>query len=564
MQKYSVLFVDDEKEMRDAALAVAAESNVVDIVVARNAEEACAQIGVHFFNLAIVDIHLDETGNKPNKDGIIVLRDLFTYRPACRRFLMTSRSKDDNKEYIDALCSALSPYTELAERVIQKEDFGASIRTTITQCASKWLFRQINIEGSDVLAEALRAKAYGPPPRAIVTADEIDYLVSSVFLQGEREFDRVTKTGPHGSDAPHRSPRPHGMNAAVNSQDIDRIVLRLMEGGYGAAVVAQAVPFTHGGKEGVCAVIKIAPIDDAREEVLRFHRFVRFRVSPHRRVELLGYKEGDTCGAMCLSYAGGRHNESLQSLQKLFDTEDDRAISVLNGLLSPNVKDWYAEDGGLISLSDYFTAAWPWKDIRESQKYLQQLEPSIAAKCSGRLQRDEITFDGFKLLRPGRAVGKGIFQRRIESCVVHGDLHGGNVIVGQSEEGILLDFRHVGIGPRCIDFATLESSVRLRTLSDNWTSRDLGRLRRREADVIKRIWGAAVDSSANEDLDREYWETVSFRLGTLARENFPDVTKDEYLATCLLWGFRLITNPHLKSRTTRLYVWMSVVAEALK
>jgi hypothetical protein len=172
---------------------------------------------------------------------------------------------------------------------------------------------------------------------------------------------------------------------------------------------------------------------------------------------------------------------------------------------------------------------------------------------------------------PENIFADAVFHRNWPTCIVHGDMHGGNIIVSRGTRPILIDYRNVGVGPRCMDYAALEASIRLSVPESEGPDRapDIVRWTKHEKETLRHVWQG---NAPHPNSSPTYWQTVSTELGLLARANFrrrkpedaPDLELQEYVATCILWCLRIIQNTKFTSlQKRRLLIWMSELYQCL-
>ena len=129
---------------------------------------------------------------------------------------------------------------------------------------------------------------------------------------------------------------------------------------------------------------------------------------------------------------------------------------------------------------------------------------------------------------------------------------------------MLIDYRHTGFGPRVLDFAALEASVRLSVPVPGLLPSDIVQEHRAEAEVWSVTW-LRGHSGNLANASYSYWPQVSLDLATHARRCFPDLTAAEYAATCLRWSLRIFLVRQLEEvQRLRLLLWMSQLAKAIR
>jgi CheY-like chemotaxis protein len=531
MRIYRVLVVDDEKEYRDLAQDAAEGRIDVEVVTAANREDALGRIKESFFNLALVDIEL-ALDDHSNVDGLAVLRYLTQHRPSCERVLLTGHLT----HHLSLLGDLVNPISRLLDGIVFKDDFETDFRALVRHKADAWLKGEIEVNGAEVLATRIKERLL-EDPSVIPTEDEVNFLISRICGQGTSFARR-------------------------SIDDVHKITLEEMEGGQSPAVVARARAETGTHHEGIWCVVKIASREDVHEEYLRYCRHLRFHVAVNRRVELLGYESGDALGAICYSF-GGKSPKEVQSLQHLFQKSPELAMKCIGDLFDPQKKEWLAEEGPKKDLASHFAAIYQLKNDRASKR-IEKFVGDVARKFKWVVNGGFLEVPGEKILLPQKVLGSAVFRIKRSTCITHGDLHGENVIVGENGNAILIDYRSTGNGPRCIDFAALEASLRIATVQHDEPLTSLFVDHKREKEIWSELWSDKIPTAKALE-HRKIWQHVSVRLCKLAQGNFADLTWEEYSATCLLWALRIFPVRSFDNHDRlRLLVWMSQLAQELE
>jgi hypothetical protein len=428
----------------------------------------------------------------------------------------------------------LDPVRRLAHAIVDKRNWLPILREYLDGKIRHWTRSPVRIDSIDSLVEALTSKAL--PTKVAVTKDEADYLLSS--LHGQGTF----------SDR--------------NDFEVSSISTARMTGGRSNSVVLKCQPRTSHQMSGIWTVVKISPRSEAAEEYLRYLRYVRFLVSLDARVELLGYVAGDTLGAICYSFAGRTPNV-VQGLNDLFESSDDRAFIVLNRLFAPEAQCWYATSGKVVSISEFLNQAYSLK-TEEVIKTVAETIHKAQAKLPGVELRDGgLIWNGIKLPDPTHTLGSPKMSRKYKSCIVHGDMNANNIITAEDGRAIMIDYRHTTVGPRALDFAALETAIRLVSISPNASAEEILKTFRHEVSAWKLNWGT-TNRFPQDDRDVPYWQKVSSQLTALARMNFQDLTALEYACTCFGWIARMLRVRLPFEQRLRLICWMGQLSQVIE
>jgi hypothetical protein len=519
----------------------------VKVCTARNYAEALELLRTQFFHLAMIDARLDRE-DKDNFEGLSLLGELKNLRPACERVVMSRLfGMWRDAERIVREVHPLPGFARgRAHSLFNLADPAQTCADLIEDRAFRWLRTQVQVVGAQVAVDGLQARARrGSGEAARITHDEVDFLVSRLFGQGE-QWNQGDGIG------------------------IARVELALIEQGFSSAAVLKGRCFSANQAPGIWCVLKFADRHYIEQELVRYSRYVRYRLAVHHRVELLGCGFGDNLGVLCYNFASASPESAPVSLSKLFLKADRGFFVALDDLLSPGKKGWYQEKGTVRSLGNHFHTTYA-VDTIEIRRQLASLHEI------GWLQGDRLTIGDVVLELPSADLFVNtVFTGSAESCIVHGDMHCDNILVGAGNYPNLIDYYYVGNGPRAIDFATLEGSVRLLDLQqrigmDDQVGNgpdpalaDIVVMIREEQALEQTVWsGGAAAFGPEQALSN--WATASLHIAGLARRNHEGLRREEYAATCIMWAMRLLKVPALSTRQRlRLLVWISPLITLLK
>lgn len=470
---FRILVLDDEESMHDIVrenLTHFGERVRVDY--ARNAEAASELLAERLYDLALLDVY----GKDNLLIGLEVYRRIDAAELSTRVLLMTRFSLKEDGPRLLELTGSPSAW-RLAGFLDKTGPLGVTISGKVGKEILRFEGREASVAGLSGLAREIKRQRYRYKGRSgdIVLREtreeictEVDRLLRSLYVDLPGGIQRSS-------------------HVTVNLATMDRR-------GLSAAVVVNAtVSVTFAGLEsasgGHKTVLKIGPKNDVYEEAVRFYEYVRYGVELTHRVELLGVAGVDALGGLVYSFAGGTYNHDLVSLDEILVedlTSGDLAFSstALQSLFS--TKSWYAVSCEPVDAGDYFGRNYKTNLRRscfEGEKKLFELKekwrewPKIERAENLPEGRGVVmtTPSNVRLPLPDVSVlGWGRLNYRAPSCLVHGDMHGGNVMLECSSSvtldqipkryhhrTCLIDFRHSGPGPRCIDAVCLESSIRL-------------------------------------------------------------------------------------------------------
>lgn len=547
-----VLVVDDEDYPHvKIAEELASMGGAVHIMSAHDVESAEQAIRDEYFHLAFVDLHL---GGQP---GVGVMRLLAALSPSCRIVLMTQYMKEYASEVLKHLNGAIK-----FEGVVDKvRGSSAWFLPLVSRASRTWVSRNLDLDGLDHVAAALDKK------RSRINLDlerhnELGRLRQLPAVSEELRFVLTELFHSLGSSAPKWRPR---------------IELHPMSRGLSSSVVVEATPSVKldglsDPVPGNRCVIKIGARPEITTEAERYERVVRYGVTLEHRVELLGLATGDALAAVVYSFAGG-NSSRIVSLDELLQPETAmEAVKVVQDLFSVSARNWYAVAAPAKCLRDYFAQdgnAPLDSCLDELGDWLRSLERNPALGL--RLEEGRVLLsDGLEIPIPGRQVlaTRGMLTAS-EGSLIHGDMHGGNVLIEQQRGRVcLIDFRNAGLGPRLMDFASLHATLRLahaRALGEElggWPKKPDSKLVAAISRFITAERRLISDVSIPEE---DWWLTFAHELDAAKHPNFGVVTKEESLWTNLAYCLSMYRFRRLEwYGKMRLLVWLSASYQALR
>lgn len=552
MASYRVLVVDNADWIRERAkeeLAVLGEDIVVSS--AESVDEARGLLQSLFFNAAFVDLHLY------NQSGISVVRDLNTLSPACRVFIMTRHLQEYAVEVL-GLVGEDFRFEGLIDKVRSPEGAEAWFLPEVAPLVEAWRSRNVAIAGLDEIVGNI-AERRKRIDRDLSLHDDLARLHSTEDgIRSELEHILCGIFGGAGLGLSDAEPR------------LDVSILR---GGYSSSVVIEAAPSVYWPFEGRVVsgnrcVVKIGARPEILTEVRRYEQVVRFGVELHHRVEFLGYVSGDSLAGVCYSFAGG-NSSAITSLDGLLDGGGEDWRWVLQRLFSPESRNWYSVTGRVDSLRRYFRSEFE-ISLERSLGLLEQWAGSLADRCP-EIRTDDgllrIADLDLTIPRPALLASKGLTSS-VPACLVHGDMHGGNILIANGSEPCLIDFRNSGLGPRLIDFAALQASARfahVRCWEDPpcftpWPARPTLDDARSIAQTV--FAERALLSGKDTVATQARWAEVDREISSLRSANFGDVTREELLWTSFAYCLSLARFVKMEwYRKLRLVAWLSALTE---
>lgn len=558
-----VLLLDDEPLIHENARKRIIQRHCADEVIMYDAltnTEAASIYRDHFIDLAIIDI-LDANGSR---GGLELLRYLHTLRASCG---VTFITHVDHEVRIDSLVRVmlLAREPKVVEFIDKRDDpdyVWSAIRPHLERRQRMPI--QIRNEGlATQMIASRRKRGYAEAgllplrnsPEEI--AVEVERVTEDLFDTSVWRTSGVTRVDIAFAELPRA-----GLSAAATLQA--HLSIQMSD------LVSAAPPYT--------GVVKIGPRNEIMSEVARFNAFVRFGVPFEERVELQAWSERDSLAAILYSLAGGTTGP-LTSLDDLIREGSPHAVTVIGRLYSTTV--WYGVDAGVESPLTYFLREYR-VDFVEASRNADVALRALAKKKNFKLREGErggielTPNGGSRLTLPGSDfTGRAAFSSTYPWCLVHGDMHGGNVMVESSQGGgehigrvSLIDFRYAGPGPRCIDAAALSCSIRVADAeslasAESVDGDSLFRLVSRrivdERKLLEECWGEQTGAVSEEDVWLAQAVAVVRGLHTAFRRDPPSVA--EFAQTCALYCLRYLRYNVESHVRLRILAWLSALIE---
>lgn len=595
VDQYRVLIVDDEPDMCKAAkkqIAAITDTGKIHVDEAYTGRVAINKVRSRYYDLILLDLYKGRV-----LAGYEVYRKLNEIGCSSEIMFMTRFRLDPS---VDSLLKALASggSTRLVGFIDKRAEENESIQTEVEKRYEKFVAAELSVANLGLASRLIdrRRGRYSRPGlfplrESLSEVDaEVERLLRQLYVELPPSLLRSTEV-------------------AVSLEPMDRR-------GLSAAVVVNAtvelgIAGATESKGGHKTVLKIGPRPDILEEASRFREFVRYGVELDQRIELLAVATADSLGALVYSFAGGVYRRILSSLDDVM-ISDLRANSlqlsreVLQGLFQS--RHWYEVRTRDVPVSRYFSSNYRndlLKSADDGEEALfglgaeNQLGPRCRVERARAYGKDGAHFtvtvgQADPLIIPDSSVlGMGAMYGSTPACLVHGDMHAGNVMLEMSEmtqEGYanrtppkldlrrvcLIDFRNAGPGPRTIDAVALESSVRLadaeavcRTINVAGES-DLSEEERFE--VAEKIAGRVTDELAlyravfrgGEVHSTEGWQGLAAEILIGVRSCFPNVELREYLGTSIRYTIRQLGFDMEPVARVRLLSWLAAQYDLLR
>jgi hypothetical protein len=284
------------------------------------------------------------------------------------------------------------------------------------------------------------------------------------------------------------------------------------------------------------------------------------------RVDLLGFELGDGLGAIAYSFAGGGVSavRSLDGVAHADGIASDAVVSTIEKLFESNESSWYTLLGPEAPIGAYFEHELR-SNFIERLQILRNACKKIASNFGGRLDTDSstLTFGVTTVALPGDSLyGKGYLARKRPTTLIHGDMHGGNILLSENSDIYLIDFAHAGFGPPAVDAAVLHGTIRLWDATALEGHTDLATVL---DSVIQKEERLAMEWRGGPPMPPRDsgWERPAQALDRGVRENFDFITADDVLWVYLLHAARLSTLHVGQLGRLRVLAWFTGIKRAL-
>jgi hypothetical protein len=419
----------------------------------RTIEEGRQAARDNSFDIAFVDYTFSTQPGKEN--GVDLLYDIRDIAPSCHRVLMTRSIAAGAQEVFDY---ALLPNREDRLVLVNKSDptqyiFRAHIETIFkTRFAQQWALPDV----ADVVAGLTMMTGDTPNLRSD-RPEELTHEVQRILFD---IFDVSASTKLAGEPVQLQAGRIEmGRSGSIALQ---------VSLNYGKDESGGERP----GRDvlGMPCIVKFGRRASIEEEVERYRQYVQMGVPSNFRVELLNVSLGDGVGGACYSYAGGAAAKIIESLDTILrDRRTKLAREVIEALFNPDpkIRSWDAIRGPDMLIASFYrnSAA---NDLRTKAGAVHAfVKKAKVGSYDAETRKWTVGSQTVRLPDPER-MGDDPWRTDTPTCLIHGDMHGGNLLVGDGtpDKVFMIDFADVGIGPRFADAAALASTVRLESPFD--------------------------------------------------------------------------------------------------
>jgi Response regulator receiver domain len=584
-EDFVVLLLEDGMRVRHDMMEALEQIEGVYVAEAADLADASTKIERHYIDAAIVDLKIngvstagfeviDELRDRAPNAPIVIATNHLGGGQAVTRFVGSQRIIKIVNKQKEPLSRVAPPIEPLVER---------------------WRGKHVSIKGGNIVLGLVWRRQRRFPYKLRDTKRELGRELDRIY---RRLFGGVRGLEEQGEvNVTFRPIEREGLSAAITVE--------------GDVTLGQDM--NEKDVQGNRCVVKIGPVDEIRQEVDRYQRFVKFGVRMEQRVELLSYAYDGLLGGIAYSFAGGVFGQSLMSLDELLRRQDGRhlVVDATKGLFNPDRKNWYGvrcrETSPVEYMQDTYETDFDecYQLLHSSLKKLQQRFGSRGVSFSVATEDDPgtLAFPGGRLVIPPKNIigSNEIYQKR-PACLVHGDMHGGNVMIeldgsdgvaidstefdGLSQAKLkricLIDYRSAGPGPRTVDAVALQASMRLAdtiviadSMQPGTSEKDLvgdvleKAVRRAvnraqaEAKLLDAAWEAPINGEPVAGSRSQSWAAASALLTARMRMTFPDMERDEYLSMAIPCAIRQFGYDIGSLTRVRLLAWLSAMYGAL-
>ena len=548
-----VLICDNDPEQLDTLRDEFEDADFLGSMVLEYASDitkAKRLIAEQYFDIAFVDLMFHPTDDE--ELGRDIIDHLRTVAPGCLKVLMTSYARAQYSAVFDTVSSSTGGKTFLLNKT--DTSVTAQAATLVERFFKSRLHPAWNLELNDEVVLALEANLQsiqGLRSGFNAIADEVQSVLFQLF------DDMAT--------------------VPLANEPVTLDVSLLPSQGMTASVVARARPDygkDRSGKPiyGNRCIVKIGPRESLVNEARRFNQLVKLSVPSEFRVELLGHASADSLAAICYSFAGGSQSDSIVSMDDLVrqSQSSTEAERVIRALFSPESRNWYSLVGKPVNLKGHYERAYNThfrRNVNAVSGFLKRTwAPWVYDEDKHRVDFGGISFEVVQ----ESDLGQAMFNARVSTCLIHGDLHGGNVMVDESGRISMIDFATVGFGPRFADGAAMGSTVRLIPLADQEAGPEellrLGRMYKAERALLVKGSPRALESHRNSTWFRlsEALDNEIIRSALIEKGADEETIIRDYRRTQLVYCLNIFNLPHWsRAQKVRLLAWMCALRSVL-
>lgn len=309
----------------------------------------------------------------------------------------------------------------------------------------------------------------------------------------------------------------------------DEIRLRESTPGHSPCTVVFVHPKDHKGDE-LDLVVKIGPQNSIKQEKAHYDEFVKSRVQNPATLQL-GPVWSGSLGALAYNFIGDQ-GKSVKTFSKYYGEDKvsiEKIEQTLTYLLERCCANWYANKRCPVGdeqkpLDQWFRNILNMVDKLHVTNLKDHLNHLLIQQTSGNFSFQLINDDSLQVQIAERPLlhlpnplhfaleihnstsGDDLFKPPSLVAITHGDLHSGNVIIGEDGYAWLIDFFKTSWGPALRDFAELESDIKFTLLKCPHM------VERYELEQILLAPGSLKDSFSDQLKDPTYQQVRAIKI----------------------------------------------------
>lgn len=427
LSHYRILLVDDSPDLLNK-LRRLLEVEGCTIVTATSREEALAHLQHMLFHIAVIDVRLVENDSH-NRDGLQLVRDIRQIDPSIGVILMSVHA--DMQDVLN-MVQPLPGKTDV---------FGVS-----RSYASRFLYK---------VPEELKKL----PEMIHQVFQDVVQINWGLRIRDEQALLSLIPCNLYCAALPQ--PTPDQLSVELDEllrklfAGDDRVDLQPISTGYSKAHVVQVDKYSQDVK-GATQIAKIGEYPLIEREIRRYNAFIGRLTNANRHpAALMPIHRTRTLGGMIYTFLNlnGRIVDFAQVYQHV---AQDKIDHLLNNLYTDTLS---MQRGSTHAL-------YPKANLNAIYTDLLRLNVEELS-----IKRDEL-LTGVKAIRKGSKFylreGMGLLDpvtfmqsepllNDMYEAIIHGDLHGRNVLVDRRLDTWLIDFADLGRGPMLHDFISMEA-----------------------------------------------------------------------------------------------------------
>ncbi|MBE7552398.1 MAG: response regulator [Anaerolineales bacterium] len=432
MAKGRILVVDDLPDWRNTLVGLLSDEGY-EVRPASSSAEALQALEAGRFHLALLDVRLDET-DEDNREGLQLMRQLKTLDPTIAIIILTAYT--DVKILEEALRPDPRTGHSPAVDSLQKSNINQQLIDSVQR-----VFRDevkidyhLTIDQAGTSLPQLAGQLYRylePKRQPHEWIDEIDELLRRLFF------------------------------------GLEQIHIRTIRTGYSKTVVFEVVPWFQPQERGESRIVKIGGHRLVEAEIQQHNR-IKGRIGGNRLPETLTTARTRSLSGIVYTFVG---LGSAEDFAAFFQHSDSVAIeAVIQNLFQETCFPWQRHTQTTvpdIDLSNLY--------MRHLGLNVDHLSACLVKTMGGRHpfcsdEHDGNYFwlgDNTRLINPVAWLQNYQLTASSQIGLIHGDLHGYNVLVDRHLQTWLIDFADTGEGPALLDYAKFETFIRVSLVQSN-------------------------------------------------------------------------------------------------